>query len=242
MPDAKTIWVYKERLKVEKIDRIIFDKLYYWLEKSGFVVKEGAIVDASIVSVPIQRNTKEENEVIKEGKVPSEWEEKQEKLAQKDTDARWTKKHKKSYYGYKNHIIADKKSKIIRDYKVTEASVHDSQVLEEMIEEVKKDEPLFGDSAYSGEELKKATEKQGSIPIFCTKGRRNKPLTEKEKSWNKITSKIRCRVEHVFGDIKSFAGNKIRTIGMERAKIQIFIGNFLYNIRRVSYLQRERFV
>lgn len=240
LPDAKTIWIFRERLKKEGLEEILFNKLYYWIQKSGFILKEGAIIDASIVSVPIQRNTKEENEQIKEGQTPPEWKEEQRKLAQKDRDASWTKKHNKSYYGYKNHVIVDSKSKIIRDYDVTTASVHDSQVLEDLVGEVKKEEPFFGDSAYSSKESKAVTEKQGSVPLFCIKGCRNNPLTEGEKTWNKILSKVRCRVEHVFGDIKSFAGNKIRTIGIGRAKTQIFIGNFLYNLRRVSYLLRAK--
>ena len=75
------------------------------------------------MEVPKQRNTREENIEIKEGKVPSAW--KKNKLAQKDTDARWTKKNNISFYGYKNHIKADVKTKLIKDYAVTDASVHD---------------------------------------------------------------------------------------------------------------------
>ncbi|EMF80631.1 hypothetical protein LEP1GSC188_3747 [Leptospira weilii serovar Topaz str. LT2116] len=62
-------------------------------------MKEGAIVDATIVSVPIQRNTQEENETIKQDQIPKIWKEDGRKLCQKDTDARWTKKHGKSYHG-----------------------------------------------------------------------------------------------------------------------------------------------
>lgn len=237
LPDAKTIWVFKERLMKEELDGILFNKLLYSIEQSGFILKEGAIIDASIVSVPIQRNTSEENKQVKDGVIPPEWEAKQRKLAQKDTDARWTKKHNKSYYGYKNHIVVDKKSKIIRDYKVTPASVHDSQVFEELLEAVESGEQVLADSAYSSKELEKNAEQDGYIPLICKKGKSNNPLTKEEKLWNRVISKVRCRVEHVFGDIKSFAGNKIRTIGIRRARVQVFIGNFLYNIRRYSYLQ-----
>lgn len=66
LPDEKTIWLFKERLINEGLDKILFDKLKYWIKKSGFMLNEGSIVDASIVQVPIQRNTAGENEAIKE--------------------------------------------------------------------------------------------------------------------------------------------------------------------------------
>ena len=237
LPDEKTIWLFKERLINEGLDKILFDKLKYWIKKSGFMLNEGSIVDASIVQVPIQRNTAEENEAIKEDKIPEGWEEDGRMYAQKDTDARWTKKHNKSYYGYKNHILVDKETKIIRDFVVTPASVHDSCVLEELLEEVKPEEAVFADSAYSSEELKRATKNKSAEPLFCMKGKRNKPLNKAEREWNRCLSKIRCRVEHVFGDIKSFGMNRIRSIGIERARLQIFLGNMTYNMRRTVYLK-----
>ncbi|EPE81831.1 transposase PF05598 domain protein [Leptospira noguchii str. 1993005606] len=100
LPDEKTIWVYRERLIREGSDRILFSKLSYWIQRSGFELKAGAIVDATIISVPIQRNTEEENEAIKQDQIPKAWKEDGRKLRRKDTDARWTKKRGKSYFGY----------------------------------------------------------------------------------------------------------------------------------------------
>ena len=77
-------------------------------EVKGYIARGGQIVDATIVSAPKQRNSKDENEAIKAGKTPGEWEKKPAKNAQKDKDARWTKKHGQSFYGYKNHIGVDK--------------------------------------------------------------------------------------------------------------------------------------
>ena len=89
------------------------------------------IVNPSVNSstpAPKQRNSKDENEAIKAGKTPQEWEKKPAKNAQKDKDARWTKKHGKSFYGYKNHIGVDKLHKIIRKWAATDASPHDSRM------------------------------------------------------------------------------------------------------------------
>jgi IS5 family transposase len=74
----------------------------------GLYRRGGQIVDATIVSVPVQHNSRSENAAIKVGKTPAGWQEKPAKNAQKDKDARWTKKHDQSFYGYKNHIGIDR--------------------------------------------------------------------------------------------------------------------------------------
>jgi IS5 family transposase len=92
----------------------------------------GQIIDATIVSAPKQHNSvtrtfgsREENETIKEGKTPEDWKSKLAKNRQKDRDARWTKKHERSRFGYKNHIGVDRRHKFVRRYVVSDASVHD---------------------------------------------------------------------------------------------------------------------
>ena len=84
------------------------------------------MVDASFVKVPRQRNTREENKHIKKtGTAPKEWENNSHKSAQKDVDARWTKKNNNTFYGYKHHVKSDTKTKLIEEFVVTDASVHD---------------------------------------------------------------------------------------------------------------------
>jgi IS5 family transposase len=210
------------------------------LENKGIITRSGSIVDAAFVEVPRQRNTKEENKEIKEGRIPQKWQEKKSghKLAQKDTDARWTVKNKKKYYGYKDHIKIDKKSKIITKYRVTDAAVHDSQELKNLIE-AKKDRRLYGDSAYTGEEVQKCIPKNVLNRIHG-KGYRNRPLTAARKRSNTAKSRIRARVEHVFAAMKHFGGRTIRTIGIARAEIQIGLLNLAYNITRYAYLMEAK--
>ena len=87
VPDAKTIWLFRSKLEEHKLIRKLFDKFNAFLAESGFVARKGQIVDATIVRVPIQRNTREENEAIKAGNPPVEnWSD--AKKCQKDTDAR----------------------------------------------------------------------------------------------------------------------------------------------------------
>jgi len=125
VPDARTVWVFREKLiEAEAVEKL-FAQFDAMLNKAGFEASGGQIVDATFVEVPRQRNNRDDNEKIKKGEVPADWSD--NKKAQKDTGARWTKKNGVAFFGYKNHVNADRKHKLIRTYKVTDASVHDSQ-------------------------------------------------------------------------------------------------------------------
>jgi len=236
VPDAKTIWHFREELNNAKILDTVFYRFVEQLEQKGIITHSGSIVDATFVDVPRQRNTKNENDEIKEGKTPKEWEKKKNrnKKAQKDVNARWVTKNKERHYGYKNHVNVDKKSKIITKYRVTSAEVHDSQELKNLINR-KKDRRLYGDSAYTGEEVQKCIP-QKILNRIHEKGYRNRPLTKTQKRENKAKSKIRARVEHVFGAMRHYGGLFIRSIGIRRAEIQIGLLNLTYNLRRFVYL------
>jgi len=159
VPDAKTLWHFREQLTQAEVIEKLFERFHEQLQHEGLIANEGKIIDASFVEVPIQRNSRKENEQIKQGEVPEQWEENSHKTAQKDVDARWTKKNGKSYYGYKNHIKADEKSKLIDTYTVTDSSVHDSQETESLLTETDKGQPLHADSAYSGEAVETLVKK-----------------------------------------------------------------------------------
>ena len=130
VPDATTIWLFREALAQAGLINKLFERFGQHLEAEGYIARGGQIIDATIVSVPKQRNTKEENETIKAGKTPEGWEQQPAKNAQKDKDARWTKKNDASFYGYKNHLGVDKAHKLIRKWDATDAAVHDSQKLD----------------------------------------------------------------------------------------------------------------
>ncbi|MDZ7717432.1 MAG: IS5 family transposase [Balneolaceae bacterium] len=143
VPDEKTIWDFRERLTSSGLEKELFEVFAGLLASHGLIAHQGQLMDASFVEVPRQRNTREENKAIKAGQPPCEWEETPNKKRQKDTDARWTKKNGVSYYGYKDHLKVDNKYKLIGAYSVSDASVHDSQVLEELLDETDKDQPLI---------------------------------------------------------------------------------------------------
>ena len=234
VPDEKTIWHFREELVESKKLDLLFEQFRNYLIKEGILLESGTIVDASFVEVPKQRNNKDENKEIKEGETPKEWSD--NKLRQKDLDARWATKGGQRHYGYKNHIKIDRKSKLIKNYVVTSAAVHDSQVIEEILEESDSHHELYADSAYSGVPIKEILSELKIRNRIHEKGYRNSPLTEKQKERNRKKSRTRVRVEHVFGFmVNSMQGNFIRYIGQKRAETVIGLNNLVYNMMR--YIQ-----
>ena len=233
IPDAKTIWLFKETLARTQAMEEIFKKFNRSLEEKGVIEHSGTIIDATFADAPRQRNNNDENDRIKDGDIPSDWKSKPNKLAQKDLDARWAKKGGETHYGYKDHTKVDMKSKLITKYKTTPANVHDSNVFEEFIDET--DKEIYADSAYAGKLVPEYAKNK-----ILEKGYRNKPLTDAQKQRNKENSRKRARIEHVYGDITNgMKGLTLRCIGIVRAQYNIGQTNLVYNFRRYSYLVRQ---
>ena len=199
VPDAKTVWLYREQLAQAGAIEALFEDFDGYLEKQGYLAMGGQIIDASIVAVPKQHNRRDENTKIKEGETPEGWKSKPAKRSQKDTDARWTKKHGQSHYGYKNHVNVDRRHKLVRRYKVTDAAVHDSQVVDDILDPKNTASGVWADSAYRTAEIEEKLKENGLKSRIHRKAHRNRPLSEREKRSNKTKSKVRARVEQVFG-------------------------------------------
>ncbi len=239
VPDEKTVWSFRDKLISKGIEKELFEKFTSLLEKYGLIAHQGKIIDASFVEAPRQRNSREKNELIKQGKTPEEWDDQPNKKRQKDVDARWTKKNNQSYYGYKNHAKVDNTHKFIDTYTTTDASVHDSQVLDTLLTEKDKDQNLWADSAYTGEEQEKTIKKYEVNNSVHEKGYKNSPLTQTQKESNKEKSKTRARVEHVFGFMEQ-SMNKlyIKSIGIKRAIGFVGLVNLTYNLFRYEQVTR----
>ena len=197
------------------------------------------MVDATFVDAPKQHNSREENKIIKEGGIPEDWRNEDDgktvhKVRQKDTAARWTKKRDETHYGYKNHVKADVGSKLIRDYTITTASVHDSVEFPKFVKSG--DKIVYADAGYVGKE----EELPGDVEaVICEKGYRNHPLTDLQKLVNRIKPSIRSRIEHIFGFMtNSMHGLFLRCIGKVRADFNIGLTNLVYNMCRMETLRR----
>jgi len=233
------VWLFREALAKAGLVAKLFVLFNQHLEAKGYIARGGQIVDATIVSAPVQHNSRSENEAIKAGKTPEGWQEKPAKNAQKDKDARWTKKHDHSFYGYKNHIGIDRMHKLIRRYAETDASVHDSQKLDDVLDKSNTGAEVWADSAYRSAEIEAKLEAQGYKSRVHRRARRNRPLSQREQAGNTTRSRVRARVEHVFGhQHTSMGGTFVRTIGIVRARAKIGLMNLVYNISRLVQLER----
>jgi len=223
VPDEKTVWAFRERLI--EVDAI--EETFYWfnrhLREEGFEAKSGTLIDATIIETPIRRATDT-------GTTAQE-------QAQRDDDAAWTKKNDVSYFGYKNHAAVDAGYKLIRSYDVTDASVHDSQCSEFLIDTPNLSPDTYADSAYRSQENEVVCALAGKVSKIHYRAYRGKPLHPELERRNNERSKTRVRVEHVFGAQKNNQNMRlIRTIGLARARAKIGLSNLVYNMRRFAYL------
>jgi len=239
IPDGTTLWLFREALAKAGLIEKLFERFGQHLEAKGYVARGGQMIDATIVPVPKQRNSRDENEEVNAGKTPKAWKQNPAKNRQKDKDARWTKKHGKSFYGYKNHVNADAKRKLIRQYEVTDASVHDSQKFDELLNQGNTSADVYADSAYRSAETEAKLNSRGFRSRIHRRASRNRPLSKAQENANRRKSRVRARIEHVFGAQQTAPGGRIiRTIGIARAKVKIGLQNLVYNIRRLVTLER----
>jgi IS5 family transposase len=237
VPDAKTIWLFRDKLAAQGMVEKLFAHLDKQLDKDGIIVHKGKIVDASIVEVPLQHNSRDENKDLKEGNIPQDWSE--NKLRQKDTDAKWTRKNNTNYFGYKNHIKADRQTKLITGYIATAANINDGEVMGGLLNK-KEDggQCLWADSAYSSKEIEELCISSNIKSRIQQQGYRHKKLTEGQKRDNKKKSKIRTRVEHIFG----FMTNSMNEMYLQyrnfvRNRAAIGLMNLTYNLFRLVQLK-----
>ena len=248
VPDEKTVWKYKEVLSQDGTFDRLFMQFNACLAAKGLIVNEGKIIDASFVISPRQRNSRGENAAIKRGEGGKLWKEKAgdsdrekkrkaNKRRHKDTDARWAKKRGETFFGYKNHTKVCRKTKLIRNYDTTPANVHDSQRCASLVNADDKHEDVWLDAGYVGQETD-LREKQVN-PIICERPYRGHPLTEEQRQNNRGKSKVRCRIEHVFGFMEQTMGGLIfRGVGLVRAAASVALTNLVYNMCRYTQIVR----
>ncbi len=238
-PDAKTLWIWRERIIHSGLDKKIFAWFEEELKAHGFEAKEGQIVDATFVETP--KPTGKHKKQLKQ-EIPLT----PHQAAQIDPDADFTKKGGQSYHGYKNHIRIDTKHKLIRAWEVTPASVHDSRIFETLLEEVDlntpdEDKNTYADSAYRSEKAEEMLKEKGLTSHVHERAYRGKPLTSTQKEKNTQRSKYRARVEHVFGSMTTAMGGLvIHTLNKGRARVKMSFKNLGYNILRFSFFEKQR--
>ena len=195
------------------------------------------MIDAPCVTVPRQRNRREQNALIKQGGVPQAFSDQPAVGAHKDCAARRTQKNHATYYGYKDHVKVDVADKLILEGVTTAASVHDSQPIAGLVQAG--DQVVYADSAYSGTKIAADLSGKSVAGRICEKGTRAAALTEEQKNSNREKSRVRSRVEHVFAQMTgSMRALRQRCVGLARNDACIKLTNLVYNLLRFEQIKR----
>jgi transposase, IS5 family len=255
VPDARTIWLFREKLTKAGAIQPLFDRFDATLRAAGYLAMGGQIVDASLIAAPKQRNTQDEKKDLKEGRIPEEWKARPARLRQKDRDARWTVKFSKAKerpdgskppvdiaiptFGYQNHIAIDRRFGLIRKWQATDAAAYEGARLRQgLLDKSNTASGVWADSAYRSKANEAFMADNGFVSNVHRKKPKGKPMPEPVRRANSAKSKIRSHVEHVFAAQKDRMDLFIRTIGIARATTKIGMANLIYNIKRLLFLQR----
>ena len=254
VPDAKTIWLFREQFtRAGAIDKLFgrFDTL---LHDKGYLAMSGQILDASLVPAPRQRLDDGEKQAIKDGRSADEiWPDEPAKAAQKDVDARWTLKVSKAkpdaegrtppvdiavpVFGYKSHVRIGRCFGLIRTWTATDAAAHDGARLREgLVDRDNTAADVWADTAYRSRANEAFLAGIGKISRIHRSKPRGKPMPKHTARANARKSKVRARIEHVFAEQKQLMGLIIRTIGLARARTKIGLVNIAFNMRRLTWL------
>jgi len=234
IPDRTTFWTFRERPESAGASEAIFEAVGRELSRHGYLARCGQIVDASLISAPVQHNTKDEQGLVRQDAMPVGW--KPARRRQKDVDATWTKKHGKSHFGYKLSANVDRRCKLIRKLKVSTAAEHDTHHLEAVLDPANTSRDIGLDKGYVDGEREARLKKAGWRPHIQRKAPKGKPLSDCQKRRNTRIARTRARVEHVFAAIHQMGGKGLRTIGLARANLQLHWKAAAYNLRRLCSL------
>ena len=232
IPDARTIWLFREKLTNAGAIGPLFECFDATLRQSGYIAMSGQIVDASLIAAPRQRNSEGEKKAIKEGRIPDDWKDKPAKLRQKDRDARWTVKFTKAkpredgslptvdlaipVFGYQNHISIDCGFGFIRQWSATDAAAYEGRRLREgLLDKTNTASGVWADTAYRSAANEEFIRKNGFVSHVHRKKPKGRAMPGAIRRANNAKSKIRSKVEHVFasrrtGWICSFAPSALR--------------------------------
>jgi IS5 family transposase len=251
VPDAKTIWLYREQLKQAGAIEGLFQHFDKVLAAKGYLAMGGQIIDATLIAAPRQKLTIEEKATIREGGTPADWS--RAKRAQKDRDARWTLKRGRTkpkpegtqrqalqiavpIFGYKSHIGIDRRHGLIRRWMVTDAAQHDSRSFPTLLDPENTASRVWADTAYRTKRNLEALERRGLSERIQFRRPPRRELSEQQAKANAARARIRSGIEHVFAAQKHRMALFVRTIGLARAQVKIGMANLAYNFTRLAWL------
>jgi len=207
IPDETTICRFRHYLEARNLTKKLFQVTEQYLSERGLILSEGTIVDASIISAP--SSTKNEKR-------------------ERDPEMKQTKKGNEWYFGMKAHIGTDTNGRV-HSVVVTDASVHDSVVMDDLLHG--QESEIYGDKAYANDEKRAQAESDGVTWRVNRKARRGRKLNCADKSFNRKSNRTRAKVEHALGVVKNLWGyRKVRYKGLDKNACQAFTLFALANV------------
>jgi IS5 family transposase len=254
VPDAKTIWLYREQLTRAGALARLFARFDAMLAERGFLAMGGQIVDATVVEARRPRLTKEEKQTLRDGGTPEGWS--KARSRQIDRDGRWTLKRGRKprppeggtprqavaeiavpVFGYKNHLGIDRAHGFIRRFAVTDAARHDGGQLGAVLDPANTGSGVWADTAYRSKANLELLDRRGLRAEFQRAKPRRRPMPAHIARGNATRARVRSLVEHVFATEKRRMGLVIRCIGLARATARITLANLAYNMRRLAWIE-----
>lgn len=235
IPDRTTIWNFEQRLVRAEAGDAIFEAVQRELVRHGYIARCGQIVDATLIQAPRQHPSSEEREILQQEATPAHWNRHQRR--QHDPDARWTKKHGCSYFGYKLSANVDVRHKLIRGCVISDAAEHDVRHLPALLDSANTSADVYADRGYAGRNQEQALQAQGYRPQIQRKASPGKKLDARQRKRNRRIARTRARGEHVFAVLAQCYGIGVRCIGLARAKLQLMFASAVYNMRRLASLR-----
>ena len=252
VPDAKTIWLFREQLMRCGALAKLFERFDRLLHARGYLAMGGQIVDATVIEARKPRLSKDEKATLRDGAMPSGWS--KARTRQIDRDGRWTLKRGKKptppegaqrqaaeiavpVFGYKNHIGIDRAHGFIRRFVVTHAARHDGSQLAGVLDAANTASEVWADTAYRSRANLALLDKRGLAAQFQRAKPRGRAMPPHIARGNATRARVRSRVEHVFAAEKRRMHLVVRTIGLARATAKITLANLAYNLSRLAWLQ-----
>jgi transposase, IS5 family len=252
VPDAKTIWLFREQLtRAGAVDRL-FQRFDAVLRNAGYLAMGGQIVDATVIQARRPRLSKDEKATVKAGAVPEGWS--KAKRAQMDTDGRWTLKRGRKrpadpstpheptrtdlvipLFGYKNHLGIDRRHGFIRSFIVTDAASHDGRQLGRLLDPYNTASPVWADTAYRSAANVALLARRGLAPQFQRPKPRGKPMPPHLARGNASRARVRVAIEHIFAAQKCRLRLVIRSVGLARATARLGLANLVTNMTRLVW-------
>lgn len=208
VPDATTLLKFRRLLEKHKLGEALFAKVGQVLQARGLKVGTGTIVDATIIGAPSSTKNAEKA---------------------RDPEMHQTRKGQQWYFGMKMHIGVDSQSGLTHSAVVTAANVHDKHPLPDLLHG--NEQRVYGDSAYASQKALIQSKAPQAKDFTNQRVRKAGEIDEVERRKNRNKSRVRARVEHVFGVVKRLWGfSKVRYRGLAKNATRAFVALGLANL------------